>query len=494
MHCHRGCSQQDIIAALKSQEAWPAPEKQEVIEYKYTDEAGVHLYSKFRYPNKHWKISYPLNGQMVSGGLTEAGIRRVLYNLSGIENARKIPQPVWFVEGEKDAENLIRLGAIATTNDAGAGPGKVKPELLESLRGLHVVLCGDNDDVGNAHMKALEISLTAVADKVQRISLPSNIDGIPIKDVTDYLNKIGHTKEAVKALYETAKQVYPIKLVYSYSDLLGLDLPEPQTWLGGFVGPGEATLVVALPGVGKTWFTMAIAQVLADGSHSLGPWKPRTKAKTLLVDFEMGPVRIRQRLEALRKGYGLDNTTNAIGILCPELVMKCGSTFNDLAQPEQLRILNDAVKDFDVVVIDNVNAAYPTSEDDENSPRFWAGPQSLVLALRQLNKATLFVHHATKGDPKNPAGSGKNVRFFDNVLALVDSTDYTKSDTKRIKVHIRKCRHFPISRENQPELELQDVGSGCFWAQVGEQVFPEFKRDVNLDLDWKEEKDVDLPF
>ena len=96
--------------------------------------------------------------------------------------------------------------------------------------------------------------------------------------------------------------------------------------------------------------------------------------------------------------------------------------------------------------------------------------------------------------PRTLPDREKNVRFFDNVIALVDTTDYTKSDTKRIKVHIRKSRNFPICRENQPELELQDIGSGAYWAQVGEAAFPqEFKRDMELNLDWRDQQQ-DIPF
>jgi len=292
-------------------------------------------------------------------------------------------------------------------------------------------------------------------------------------------------------------QVVPVyrKTVITLAELKEMDLPEPETWLGGFVAAGEATLVVALPGVGKTWFTMAIAQVLADGHHALGPWKPKAKKKTLIVDFEMQPNRIKQRLEALRKGYGLTDTEESIGILSPDLAARSGFTFNDIGIGEQQKIVLDAMREYDCVIIDNVNAAYPSSEDDENSPKFWKQPQALVLALRSMGKACIMVHHATKGDPKNPAGSGKNTRFFDNVLALCDITDPTKSDDKKIKVHIRKSRNFPISRETQPEMQLADIGSGCYWRETSGMVIPEFKRDSNYsENEEKAWKGVELPF
>lgn len=491
LHCHRGCSQLDVITALKSQQAWHAQtEPTPPVQYVYTDEEGTPIYIKFRYFPKNWSIKYYQNGELKAGGLSSSGTRRVLYNLAGIEKAKADNQPIFFVEGEKDAETLIKLGFCATTTDAGAGAGKAKPELLESLAGLNVIVMGDNDEVGLSFSDELEKSLAAVAKQIQRIILPSQVDGKPTKDITDYLNILGHEKENVYALMATAKHVYPIKLVYSYADLLDVQLPEPQTWLGGFVAPGEATLIVAMPGVGKTWFTMSIAQVLADGARNLGHWKPKKKVKTLIVDFEMSPTRIRERLEKLRKGYGLKPAPDEIGILCPELCLKSGITFNDLGQAEQRKLLHDALVDYDLVIVDNINAAYPNSESDENSPKFWEGPQNFVMSIRRLNKGCIFVHHATKGDPKNPAGSAKNTRFFDNVLALCDITDYAVSDVKKIKVHIRKSRNFPLSRENQPELELQDVGSGSYWAVCGEQV-SSFQGRKDLE---EEDSLLELPF
>lgn len=278
------------------------------------------------------------------------------------------------------------------------------------------------------------------------------------------------------------------KLVYSLSELMEMDLPVPQTWLGGFIGAGEATLIVSLPGVGKTWFTLAVAQCLASGTQKLGPWKPAAKKRTLIVDFEMGAMRLRHRLDAIRRGYNLVDTDDDIGILCPELCARQSLSFGDLGQPDQLKVLHEALKDFDCVIIDNVNAAYPNAVDDENGPKFWSQPQNLVMSIRQTGKACIMVHHATKGDPKNPAGSGRNTRFFDNVLALVDETDYTKTDNKKIKVYIKKSRHFPISRENQPEMELRDFQGGTYWALVNDpnirfEEFTEPRKDLSNNLE-----------
>ena len=47
------------------------------------------------------------------------GVRRVLYRLP--ELLARPDEPVYVVEGEKDADRLASMGLLATTNSGGAG-------------------------------------------------------------------------------------------------------------------------------------------------------------------------------------------------------------------------------------------------------------------------------------------------------------------------------------------------------------------------------------
>src|SRR5438128_2013334 len=60
------------------------------------------------------------------------GVRRVLYRLPDILAADPAV-PIFMAEGEKDVDNLIALGLVATTNPGGAG--KWHPEYNDGLRG-----------------------------------------------------------------------------------------------------------------------------------------------------------------------------------------------------------------------------------------------------------------------------------------------------------------------------------------------------------------------
>ena len=107
------------------------------------------------------------------------GVRRVLYRLPEVKSA----QTVCVAEGEKDADNLAKLGFTATTNPMGAE--KWRDEYSETLRGKDVVVfgdVGDEDGAGQRHTAQRIQSLNGVAKSIKRVELP---DGF--HDVSDYI-------------------------------------------------------------------------------------------------------------------------------------------------------------------------------------------------------------------------------------------------------------------------------------------------------------------
>jgi putative DNA primase/helicase len=93
LHCHAGCTQRDVIDALKARGLW-RPELTEnpriVATYDYTDEQGNLLYQVVRYQPKDFKQRRP-DG---CGGWTwKKSARQVLYRLPEVLEA-----PIVFVE------------------------------------------------------------------------------------------------------------------------------------------------------------------------------------------------------------------------------------------------------------------------------------------------------------------------------------------------------------------------------------------------------------
>src|SRR6266436_5508784 len=116
LHCHAGCTQRDVIDALKARGLWQ-PERTEdrriVATYDYTDEHGDLLYQVVRYQPKDFKQRRP---DGCGGWIWRKSARHVLYHLPEVLEA-----PIVFVaEGEKDVETLRSHGFVATTTAGGA--------------------------------------------------------------------------------------------------------------------------------------------------------------------------------------------------------------------------------------------------------------------------------------------------------------------------------------------------------------------------------------
>lgn len=169
-----------------------------VCTYEYRDALGNEVLRKLRWKEpKDFRIERKLkNGNWVRGA---DGVQRVLYNLPEILAAKE-GQCIWQCEGEKDCDNLAKLGFIATTNIDGAG--KWMDGYNECLADKDVVLCGDNDKPGKDHIAKVMASLDGKVKRLRVITVPE-----PDKDISDYLARFGSMeakRQAVDALLEKA--------------------------------------------------------------------------------------------------------------------------------------------------------------------------------------------------------------------------------------------------------------------------------------------------
>ncbi|MBE0566080.1 MAG: hypothetical protein IH621_08995 [Krumholzibacteria bacterium] len=165
--------------------------------YSYRDQSGKLLYQVVRKPGKKWAQRQP-DG---SGGWTWnlRGVAPVPYHLP--ELMERPDDPVYVVEGEKDADRLAGLGLLATTNSGGAG--KWRASYSESLVDRDVVILPDNDAPGRAHAQKVVESLRGKAASIRIVSLP---DLPPKGDVSDWLDQ-GGTREGLEALMAATEPV-----------------------------------------------------------------------------------------------------------------------------------------------------------------------------------------------------------------------------------------------------------------------------------------------
>ena len=198
--CHTGCGSGDL-KAMSERTGVPLPEKRperksraaRTVEatYDYRDENGSLLFQAVRYrvgDKKDFRQRKPDGNGGWDWKLGDT--RRVLYNLPRIIAADP-GEPIFLVEGEKDADNLTALGLLATTSPMGAG--KWMDDYAIPLKDRDVIAIPDNDEPGREHMEAAAKSLAGVAKRIRILT----IDGLPPKgDVSDWL-VAGGNREAL---------------------------------------------------------------------------------------------------------------------------------------------------------------------------------------------------------------------------------------------------------------------------------------------------------
>lgn len=116
-------------------------------------------------------------------------VEPILYRLPELTQGIQDCETIFICEGEKDADNLAALEFIATSCPMGAG--KWQSTYTEALHGCcEAVVLTDRDEPGRTHAETVAGNLSATGILVKVIELP-DIDGTPVKDVSDWLTAGG---------------------------------------------------------------------------------------------------------------------------------------------------------------------------------------------------------------------------------------------------------------------------------------------------------------
>lgn len=346
------------------------------------------------------------------------GVERVLYRLPQLMDPETTDDLVLIVEGERDADLLISLGLLATTNPGGAG--KWLSQYSETLKGRNVVILPDNDPPGDAHAKLVSAALTNIAASVKILKLPE----LPEKgDVSDWFGR-GGTKDQLLALVlragegprflpsslriegERGERIENAKHILSYGikfldDALGGITLHDLVMIGAKTGRGKTkaatTIALANCRAGKTVHYFALEaedremerrmkyEVLA-GYYYANSFQGK---KIRYLDWYNG------KLDFDLARYE-DRAEEEVRILLKNL--HTYYTFDDFTSKEFLTRLAEIQADTDLVLLDHFH--YVTSEDS-NELR---GQKRLVKQIRdgalRAGKPVVIVGHVKKADAR----------------------------------------------------------------------------------------------
>ena len=285
LHCHAGCSTENIIQAMgltindlfyeQRNPSMNSSGKREIeAVYDYTDINGKVVHSSIRYRNpKGFSQRRPdpiKPGQWI---YNLKDIQPVIYNLPSVAKAIKEEKPIFIVEGEKDADNLIKLGFTATTNPMGAG--KWREHYSDYLLGAICYIIADNDKPGNEHAVNVAKLLKGKAKTVKMIDLKREFPELPEKgDVSDFFTIAGG--KDLHGCLELFKKMVNDAAEFSEkgndstkkSGLVCISdiTPQDVEWLWKpYIPLGKISLMRGDPGQGKTTVSLTLASIVSNG-------------------------------------------------------------------------------------------------------------------------------------------------------------------------------------------------------------------------------------
>ena len=355
--CHAGCQVADICHAMNIElkdlftpDTAPVPVSTSEAEavYPYEDEDGSLLYEVVRYKNpKTFRQRRQVSDGEWVWNLQET--RRVPYRLPEIIAAIHENRSVWICEGEKDADELCRLGFVATCNSGGSNSWK--DEYAHYFKAAPwVMVVADCDTPGRKHAHQVAESLTNEGVKVKVIDLaPERDDGY---DLFDFVAELGANGDAIDALRKLARTTNTWSLavareerplpIKSVDDFLA-SIPRYDTdkdYLGPFLHGGYRAHVAGPIGHGKTSFLLEAVSAAVRGDTFLG-WQGKGGLNALYLDLEMPPELLGQAVRDARldkaEGFNLMHLPDGL----------CIDT-----KPEDRELLERAVEGYQILVID----------------------------------------------------------------------------------------------------------------------------------------------
>jgi hypothetical protein len=420
--CHAGCSQDEIISALRAGGLWSESNKQIVATYDYVNENGALVFQSVRYQPKDFRQRRPDGSDEWIWNLQ--GVNRVLFNLPPVLSAVKAGDTIVIVEGEKDVENLRKIGITATTNAGGAG--KWRQEYSHCLKGARVVILPDNDEPGRTHADQVAKSLTNIAAQIKVIELP----GLPPKgDVSDWLTA-GGTREALLSIFANASASASAR-ADPQPHAEKESVPRfPRVWiddacadLGGdylvkcLIERGRLCVIYGPSGDGKTFFTADLAAHIAAGI----PWRGHRVHRGLVayIAAEAG-TSILRRFFALREHRMGEAREDRI----PLAIITRGANLLKMVDVEALlaelrAIAKESGLPLALVIFDTLSRSIPGG-DENKAEDMTKVVEAADLIRDELGAATAIVHHTGKDNTKGARGHSSLFGAADTVVSVIE--------------------------------------------------------------------------
>ncbi len=195
------------------------------------------------------------------------------------------------------------------------------------------------------------------------------------------------------------KTQHPENGTYTLSELMALEIPDPEFIVDRLLSEGQNAILAGRPGIGKTLLAIQLAIHIAAGKDILGR-KVKRPYKVLFVDCENGIAVIKSRLGKQLTGSQLSNSEqqlvndNFIYTATDNGDLK----FLSLSDDKGFTTLNNYIDKYkpEVVILDCLGRVFTKKETDEEQIKFFVNELEKCCKKNTSIKSILLLHHVTK--------------------------------------------------------------------------------------------------
>ena len=467
-HCHGGCDQHSVFDAVRERNLLPALQRQEYSlalikgelmtmptleqEWEYKDEQGETLFVKRRFKTNTEKgKTYSLHKVDAAGRRqgTMTGARIVPYRLPELINAREAGRAIYLVEGEKAADALVSIGAIATTSHAGASHWPA--DITQYFTGAVVIVVPDCDLPGWKYAKRVveALLLVAKAIRVLDFNLPElgddayewvadGGDRARLAELAKALPVITSVDQVITPEWIVPRETTEVTVDHDNLDRtepdFGTNVPilvprqllnieswddiedEPVEWLIDNVLPKKAFCALyGPPGSYKSFVALDIAEAVATGRAWMG--REVQAAGAVLYICGEGFGGIGARIKACK----MHNRTQAgaeIYVIRAAINLRSSAEDFDLLVASIKDLVEKTGVQFELVQIDTLARAFGGGNEN-NSEDMGAFIHNAGRIQRMLNCAMMVLHHSGKDATKGLRGHSSLLGAVDTQLELM---------------------------------------------------------------------------
>ena len=472
VHCHTGCSPEEVLAAVgmdwqvvcrerapeDTTEVWtPAGTTTASKVYRYTDAEGTLLYEVLRVDIEGGKRFLQRRPDPVTHDRhiwNLDGVPRVLFNLPQVIEAVGNGRRIHIAEGEKCVralETVIPAGEVATCNSGGAG--KWREEFNEYLAGATCVIYADADDKGRQHARDVREQLVAVGARVRTVEAPAGTlrNGKPITDIADHIENGGTGTDLLETTPESDAE--RARTGVDVLTLVGMKRQPVEFVIDGTLARRERLVLVGLEGSGKSELCRQIAVCTAAGLHPFRGTRMEGR-RVLFIDAENHP------------NQTVDSWANLVGLCAAHAspveegmltVLQEWDAEHDMTRDAGRAWLRERVYGYrpDLVILGPLtNLVFKDLSDYETVHRL----RQTINSIRDVcGSAIIMEHHAPlrgggdKVREVRPYGSGLFLKWPDFGYSMTPTDETGTYEWRRTRGDRVRGRHWPdCIREGNP--------------------------------------------